>query len=67
MFYNAINAQYPNIEIIASTTAWTDQAGTSAGDYHDYSVRHLLIQLQNLILTISLDARQPRLVIHPVQ
>lgn len=38
MFYDAISAKYPDIEIIASTNVWTYQKGNSAGDYHDYSV-----------------------------
>jgi alpha-L-arabinofuranosidase len=38
IFYNAIIAKYPNMKIIASTTSWTSQSGSSLGDDHEYNV-----------------------------
>jgi len=37
MYYNAIKAVYPNMNVIASTVAVNPQIGNAGGDYHQYT------------------------------
>ena len=66
MFYNAISAKYPSIQVISSTTALTPQPGNTAGDYHDYAVSLIETIRSDIFLQNSTDSGHVRTSFYPI-
>jgi alpha-N-arabinofuranosidase len=55
MFYNAIKALYPSMNVIASTVAVSPQVGDAGGDYHQYTRPDQFVQQFNYFDNFSLS------------